>query len=206
MFPHRGYILICDDIEEQAQILKEEVAPKRCVLFVKEKFLVEDAKAVTAEAYISESDFKYIIIGAKEFNVYSQNALLKILEEPPKNIVFIILSPSKSALLPTVRSRLPIQKVVQQHESSSLELDLKRLDLTAIFDFLQEHKNISKNDAKVLVEALYKKALLQGISMNENQLENFDKAYRLLELNTRPSYILTLLLMGFLHENQTTFS
>jgi len=204
MFPHRGFILISDNIESQAELLEEQLAPKRCVTFVKEKFLVEDAKAVTAEAYISENDFKYIIIGAKEYNVYSQNALLKILEEPPKNIVFILLVLSKSALLPTVRSRLPLQKSIHHKDVPLIDLDLQKLDLDSVFAFLQEHKNLSKNEAKELVEALYKKAVFQGIFMNENQLENFDKAYRLLELNTKTNHILTLLLMGFLHENQTT--
>ncbi len=203
MFPHRGYILVCDDIEEQASQLKEQFAPKRCVSFVKEKFLVEDAKAVTAEAYVSENDLKYIIIGAKEYNVYSQNALLKILEEPPKNIVFILLTSSKSALLPTVRSRLPIQKTTSSKEKQFLGLDLKKLDLAKIFEFLQKYKNISKTEAKEVVEILYQQAIEQNIAMNEKQLENFEMAYRLLELNTRVSHVFSLLLMGFLHEDQT---
>ena len=36
----------------------------------------------------------------------AQNALLKVLEEPPPNVVFLLTAPSASALLPTVRSRV----------------------------------------------------------------------------------------------------
>jgi DNA polymerase-3 subunit delta' len=201
MLPHRGYILICEDPQARVETLKEEFSQNRCVVFSKEKFLVEDAKMVIAEAYVSESETKYILIAAKEFNVYSQNSLLKILEEPPKNIVFILLSSSKSAFLPTIRSRLPIKK--EQHETQlpPLELDFKRLDLAAVFSFLQKHKNVQKNDLKLLVESIFQTALEQGVTLTQKQLDNFDMAFRLLELNTRGSHILSLLLMGFLHEN-----
>lgn len=47
----------------------------------------------------------FIIDGADLMNEQSQNALLKILEEPPENVVFILIAESKSALLETVISR-----------------------------------------------------------------------------------------------------
>ncbi len=201
MSPHRGYILVCENVEERAAKLQEELRSKRVVNFVKEKFLVEDAKAAIAEAYISEEEEKYILIGAEEFNVYAQNTLLKILEEPPKNIIFILLSPSKSTLLPTIRSRMPIQKEGTKKGDLELDISLKTLDLQAVFEFLSKHKNVTKSEAKEIVEALYKKALSEGLVPSEAILENFDTAYRLLELNSRASVVFSFLLMGFLHEN-----
>jgi DNA polymerase-3 subunit delta' len=198
---HNSYIYICENIEEKEAQLKDEFKPKRVVSFVREKFLIDDAKEVIAEAYKSEADTKYIIFGAYEINVYSQNALLKILEEPPKNIVFILLSPSKSALLPTIRSRLPIKKELSKKEDFELDIDLKKLDLDKVFNFLQTYKNSSKNEAKIIIETLYKKALYDGIKLNKKQLENFDMAYRLLELNSRVLNVLSLIMMGFLHED-----
>jgi DNA polymerase-3 subunit delta' len=52
----------------------------------------------------NESDHK-IYIFPQELGVEGQNALLKILEEPPKYGVFILLSTNAEQLLPTVRSR-----------------------------------------------------------------------------------------------------
>jgi len=52
----------------------------------------------------NESDYK-IYLFPQELNVEGQNALLKILEEPPKYGVFILLSANAEQLLPTVRSR-----------------------------------------------------------------------------------------------------
>ena len=52
----------------------------------------------------NESDHK-IYLFPQELGVEGQNALLKILEEPPKYGVFILLSTNAEQLLPTVRSR-----------------------------------------------------------------------------------------------------
>ena len=201
MSPHRGEIIITDDVEARAEELREELSGSRVVMFVREKFLIEDAKAVIAEAYISEEHEKYLIIAAHEYNVYSQNALLKILEEPPRNIIFILISPSKSALLPTIRSRLPVHNESKRAAPLRLNLDLSRLDLQSVFDFIATHKNSSRNETKELIEALYLQAVEQGIKLKEREIENFDMAYRLVELNARTSSVLLLILMGMLHEN-----
>jgi DNA polymerase-3 subunit delta' len=196
---HNGYIQICENIEIKSQALEEQLQPNRVVLFIKDKFLVEDAKEVISEAYISEKDIKYIIIGAKEYNIYSQNSLLKIFEEPPKNIVFILLTLSKSSLIPTIRSRLPIKKEKIKKSQKEIDLNISKLDINHIFDFLQQNKYISKNDAKEIIEQIYKKSVSQNIKMTQEQLENFETAYKLLELNSKPINVLSMLLMGFLY-------
>lgn len=52
----------------------------------------------------NESDYK-IYLFPQELGIEGQNALLKILEEPPAYGVFILLSTNAEQLLPTVRSR-----------------------------------------------------------------------------------------------------
>ena len=201
MSPRRSEIVITDDVEAYAEELKEEHSSGRIVLFVREKFLIEDAKAVIAEAYISEEREKHLVIAAREYNIYSQNALLKILEDPPKNIIFTLVSPSKSALLPTIRSRLPVRKEQTKTSLPELSIDLRRLDLQSVFEFVSKYKNSSRNELKELIEALYIQALKQGVQLKEREIENFDTAYRLVELNARGASVLLLILMGLLHEN-----
>ncbi|PHQ65044.1 MAG: DNA polymerase III subunit delta' [Sulfurimonas sp.] len=198
----KGHILISSDIEAEVERFKSLLKPNRVVEFVEEKFLIEHAKAVVAEAYISESKTKYIILGALEFNAVSQNSLLKVLEEPPRNIEFIIISPTKSNLLPTVRSRLPILKGQTSHKSHECELNLAKLDYNGVFSFLKTNARIKKNEAKSIVEALYHRAtVVDMLILSQKQLDNFDKAYRLLELNSRPQSVLALILMGFIDAN-----
>lgn len=64
----------------------------------------------------NESDYK-IYLFPQELGLEGQNALLKILEEPPSYGVFILLSDNPEKLLPTVRSRcteLALQALDQQ--------------------------------------------------------------------------------------------
>ncbi len=49
----------------------------------------------------------YIFPDADAMNVQAQNALLKILEEPPAGVMFLLLSESAENLLATIRSRAP---------------------------------------------------------------------------------------------------
>ncbi len=199
----KGHIIIADDIEAEAIRLQEELKHFRVVKFilVDESFKIEHAKAVLAESYISESQTKYIILGAKDLTDVAQNSLLKLLEEPPRNIEFIIISPTKSNLLSTVRSRLPILKINNHHVVNKLDLNLARLDYKDVFDFLKEHARVRKEEAKELVQALfYRATVVDMLILTPLQLENFDKAYRLLTLNSRPQSVLAMILMSFAKE------
>jgi len=196
----KGHIIIADDIESEVSRLEEELKPFRVVKFVvtDESFKIEHAKAVLAESYISESQTKYIVIGASDLTDVAQNSLLKLLEEPPRNIEFIIISPTKSNLLATVRSRLPILKINNHHKMQELELNLAKLDYKDVFNFLKEHSRIKKDEAKILVEALFHRAtVVDMLILTPLQLDNFDKAYRLLNLNSRPQSVFAMLLMSF---------
>ena len=54
----------------------------------------------------NDLDFKaYIIESADKMNQNAQNALLKVLEEPPADIYFFLITENAAKLLPTVRSR-----------------------------------------------------------------------------------------------------
>ena len=197
----KGHILIATDVEEEATRLENELKPSRVVKFIEESFKIEHAKAVLAEAYISESQTKYIILGAEEFTAVAQNSLLKLLEEPPRNIEFIIISPTKSNLLPTVRSRLPILKINTTHEMKEISLNLSRIDYAQVFAFLKENARVKKIEAKELLEALFYRATVTDmLILTPIQLENFDKAYRLLELNSRPQSVLAMVIMSFVRE------
>lgn len=104
-------------------------------------------------------------------------------------------------MLPTIRSRLPILKVDTGHEVHELDISLAKLDYKAVFEFLKTHARVSKNEAKQLVESLfYRATVIERLILSEKQLENFDKAYRLLELNSRPQSVFSMLLMSFAQE------
>ena len=72
---------------------------------------VDDVRGVKSDAFTApiSADCKiYIALSAEKLNVQSQNALLKLLEEPPRNVYFIFSCPSAKMLLQTVRSRATV--------------------------------------------------------------------------------------------------
>ena len=69
---------------------------------------VELIRQARTDIYIrpNESDHKiYLFPRAQDIGLPGQNALLKVLEEPPEYGVFLLLTDNPEKLLPTVRSR-----------------------------------------------------------------------------------------------------
>jgi DNA polymerase-3 subunit delta' len=70
--------------------------------------IVEDTRAIAGffRLTAAEEGWRIVIIdGAEEMNRNAANALLKILEEPPRRGLLLLVSHSPGRLLPTVRSR-----------------------------------------------------------------------------------------------------
>ena len=199
----RSHIILNEEVEERFETLKKSLHPSRVVGFVRDDFLIDDAKAVIAEAYISESSLKYIVLAAKQFNVYSQNALLKLLEEPPTNIALVIIVPGKSVLLPTVRSRLPILNELASESVSGADLKLGSLDLGTLYNYVTSLGRMDRHESKALLERLfYQATIVEQLPLTQTQLDAFDRAFRLLELNARLQNIVLTVLMPFLPEHQ----
>lgn len=71
-------------------------------------FHIETVRDVIKDVYISpnEADYKiYILANAHCMNANAQNAILKVLEEPPSYAVFILTVNNRAMLLETVLSR-----------------------------------------------------------------------------------------------------
>ncbi|MDO4608816.1 MAG: hypothetical protein Q4B40_06465 [Clostridia bacterium] len=80
----------------------------------KKNLSVNQIRELRADAFVkahSASHRVFIIEDANRMNEQAQNALLKVLEEPPKNVIFILLTPSKTILLDTIISRCVLLSV-----------------------------------------------------------------------------------------------
>lgn len=199
-----SFIAISDDFEVTLNEIKRKFPKTRVVDFIKDSFLVDDAKSVVKEAFIAEKDTKILFLGAKSFNLYAQNSLLKILEEPPKNIVFIICISSKSALLPTIRSRLPIRVFSKKKPLPLSGLDFKKLGAKDVYEFLKQHQYISKIELQNMVQTISKESIESGMVFSDEELDMFGKLLQLSSLNTAPRIILStqlsIILKKRLHE------
>ncbi|MDD4699215.1 MAG: hypothetical protein PHV07_03020 [Oscillospiraceae bacterium] len=74
----------------------------------KSTFKVDTVRTIRNDAYVMPLEAKrrvFILEHTELMNKEAENALLKVLEEPPGTAIFILLTMSASQLLPTIRSR-----------------------------------------------------------------------------------------------------
>jgi len=164
----------------------------------KNEFLIAEAKRALKEAYVATSDTKYIILCGDSFRVEAQNSLLKVLEEPPRNIIFILVTISKSSILPTILSRVEVKYQKTKKIVNDFALNLSKLELKDLYKYLKENQRISKSDAKEVVESIMYSVNKNNIRLNEKELHSFSSAMKLLELNSRPINVITTLLLNIL--------
>ncbi len=149
---------------------------------------VDDVTKIKSLAYIAEKHKKTILIAAEKYSVISQNALLKLLEEPPKNIDFILLAKSKYSLLDTIKSRLIMEKKVYNTEHKS-EIDISSVTNDKILELLKE--DLDNGEIKVLI---YK--ILKEKQLNETQMKILNDAIKMIELNIDKKAVLALIMLS----------
>lgn len=84
----------------------------------KREIYVDQIRAMAADAWTlpQEAEKKvYIISEAGRMNEQAQNAALKILEEPPSFVMFVLCADSAEELLPTIRSRCMVLRTAGEH-------------------------------------------------------------------------------------------
>jgi len=191
-------------LEEDAESTEDSdfCSGDTCHIIVTEKrnFRLDDAKLAIEKAYMSSEVETVIILAAKEFSVEVQNKLLKVIEEPPPRVGFILLVSSKAALLPTIRSRLPIIILREKQEREAFELDMRQLDLASVYAFVQNHKRlIDKAVAKSLVEKISLEAMeSQRFDLDEKTLQLFHNSFKALDIGSPPQFVFTTLLLKLL--------
>ncbi len=169
--------------------------------------VLEDSKNILQEAYLFISAKKVIVLFAEKINHIVQNSLLKIFEEPPLNTIFILVVPSKTILLPTILSRLPIRKKLQtQVIKNNISVDInilnfKDLSLVNLNLFLKniETKKLDQTESVLVLTNILNNNW--NYFFNEEDLERFRIAFHLLSLNSNVQRVFLMLLLPFAEKN-----
>ncbi len=104
----------------------------------KKTITVDQIRKLREEAIIKPHQAQkrvFIIDFADTMNPHSQNALLKVLEEPPKTVMFILIAESASLLLDTIISRC-------------ITLSLTTPEFSVAFDYLKSKTDFSEEFIK----------------------------------------------------------
>lgn len=95
----------------------------------KKEFAIGLIREIKDGLYIAPNELKkrvYILEDTETMNVNAQNAFLKMLEEPPSYVVFLLLCADTEQLLETIKSRAPI-------------LHMEQISPEGIEEYLLEH-------------------------------------------------------------------
>jgi DNA polymerase III delta prime subunit len=122
---------------------------------------VDQIRAIKADSAVlpNDADAKvYIIRPADAMNPPAQNALLKLLEEPPAYCSFILVAENAGSLLQTVRSRSVEVRVGETDEAEADHSETDRLldvftsgDNIAILSACFEVEKLARNDFQTLL-------------------------------------------------------
>ena len=160
--------------------------------------LVETIRKMKSDVYVKPflSTRKiYIIPKADTMNLYSQNSLLKVLEEPPGYCTIILLAENSNSFLPTIRSRVSeikfyplseeeveceLSKIFHSADAEKIKLASKMSggSLTMAKQFVEdEDKNLLRDELLNAVFALWegrRKAIYDFsllLKKNKDQIE-----------------------------------
>ena len=96
----------------------------------KQNITVDQIRALSADAVVLPNEAQrkvYLIDEAESMNPAAQNAALKLLEEPPAHVVFLLCAVKPMQLLETVRSRCAMVKLTSKEEQDAPDEASKEL-------------------------------------------------------------------------------
>lgn len=197
----QSQVIIGSDIDSIISNLQEIARDDdRFIIISKENnFLMEDASLAIEKAYLASKERVIILLAAKTFSKEVQSKLLKILEEPPPNKIFILIMPSQSMVLPTIRSRLPIVKFDKENIDDIKTIDIEKLDSSMIFQFIQENRYTSSQElSKKLQKIFYQAMKSENFDIDQKTLELFSDIIKALDKGSPSDFIASTALLKLL--------
>ena len=206
LFTSTNLSLIQTNIDKICRQLNNEINPNNPDIFI-----INENTGWTIEAvrllkkWLFQKPFNHqnkivIIYQVHQFNLESQNALLKSLEEPGDNNYFILTTNKPSKIINTITSRCQIIKLKNE---SSLSKDIKPLVIgDQIKTNLFQSENISKDKNQVLpfLESqlkTYQQLILKNPTAKNSQIvQNILKSIHMIEANVDPRSALDFLFLS----------
>jgi replication-associated recombination protein RarA len=175
------------DIKRITQV--EEATKKKAA---KKSLGIETVKAIQEDVYFmpTHGEKKLLVIhDAQLLTTEAQNALLKLLEEPPTHLILILVTDNLNSLLSTIHSRCFLINLTEKQSISTLSDDEKEvvehLSLKAIFE-LAEKKGKTKEETiewskkliKQLEQELHTTQDVSTIQQYSNVLKKLTKIHQ----------------------------
>lgn len=180
-------VLISNDSKKIKNYFKNNF-DKDCLLYEiepeKKEYSIEEIKNLRRETGIFNKLKRiYLLQNFHVSSIEAQNAFLKLLEEPPKNVLFVLTTDNEEKLIPTIKSRVKtihlekkvstklnpkIKEVIEKFiESKGFKFPTEEIALDDIIIFFHDRLKTDKKSGLIIKETLRIKSLLENNNLNK---------------------------------------
>ena len=156
--------------------------------FLYDSIPINQVRNMEAWAHIkSEEGRKTVIIeNADRMQTSVRNALLKILEEPPEDVVFILLTSKRNAIMQTILSRVRTYNFVERKKEEQTQV-IQRVFHNDTFagnlhDYLLTYLPVTPSEIKAQARIFYNSISSHQICNIEEIVKKCEKFYPRIEL------------------------
>lgn len=144
MFEHHSFVVFSDDSAGVIERFLQKYPVADMETWQLEKMGIDEARALISTAFSEPKtgDKRLLIITCRNTTVEAEQALLKILEEPPKTTVFLFVVPAGFRFLPTLNSRF--FNVTAELTEGSQELPVETLEVFLAQTYAKRLTEIAK--------------------------------------------------------------
>lgn len=191
-FPHKLPAVnevkkLCEEISKLCMKLEDD--------FLYDSIPINQVRNMEAWAHIkSEEGRKTVIIeNADRMQTSVRNALLKILEEPPEDVVFILLTSKRNAIMQTILSRVRTytfsERTVEQ-QGEVIQRVFHNMDFNgSLNNYLLTYLPVTPSEIKTQARIFYNSVASRQICNIEDIVKKCEKFYPRIELRLFLSYI-----------------
>lgn len=171
---------LCEEISKLCTKLEDD--------FLYDSIPINQVRNMEAWAHIkSEEGRKTVIIeNAERMQTSVRNALLKILEEPPEDVVFILLTSKRNAIMQTILSRVRTYNFADrtiEQQGEVIERVFHNMDFKgSIDDYLLTYLPVTPSEIKSQARIFYNSVASHQICNVEEIVKKCEKFYPRIEL------------------------
>ena len=166
---------------EQERIINKLHPQIRWIAPEKRVYKKSELEALLAETKQQQlKPLLFVITHAELLQEQAANSLLKVIEEPPHNVFFILTTTNEQQIIPTIRSRLAYQELIDQETHQEAHPIFLFFTRTPIGSFVELHELLSKQDVDDIQSARLFDALIAH--WHTKEIEEKSEAKKVLKI------------------------
>ncbi len=171
---------ICEEISKLCRKLEDD--------FLYDSIPINQVRNMEAWAHIKADEGRKTVIieNADRMQKNVRNALLKILEEPPADVVFILLTSKRNAIMQTILSRVRTYNFVNRtldQQKDVIQRVFHNMDFSgSINDYLLTFLPVTPSEIKSQARIFYNSVARKQICNIDELVKNCEKFYPRIEL------------------------